>query len=252
MGKPRAVAIIGYKDAGKTRVVEIVVKELTSRGYQVATIKHTSEDVTFDRMGSDTYRHSQAGSTIATITSKNNSAIFLKKQISPQEISELFLTIDFLILEGFKKMNSVPRIIVPRNNEDVKELATGLEIAVIEVTDSINLNGVPIISINDSQVIADCIENKAIPLLGGIDCKGCGFDSCQMYAKAVLFEGISYNRCVVNSAKRMNLRVNGINIPLNSFLQKLLMRLILTFTETLKDVEKPRRISLDFEVDSIE
>lgn len=252
MGIPRTVAVVGFKDAGKTRVVESIINELSSRGYRVATIKHTSENDSFDKNGTDTYRHSQAGSTITAITSDNNSAIFLKKPISPKEITELFLTIDFLILEGFKKMNSIPRIVIPRNEEEIKELATELDIAFIENSGPLTSNEVSIISINDSVKIANLVEAMASPLLGGIDCRACGYSSCKMYAKAIVFEGISNNRCVVNANKKMNLRVNGVSVPLNPFLQKLLTKLVMTFVETLKDIDKPRRVSLEFEVDNIE
>ncbi|MBM3292054.1 molybdopterin-guanine dinucleotide biosynthesis protein B [Candidatus Bathyarchaeota archaeon] len=252
MGIPRAVTVVGFKDAGKTQVVEAIVKELTSSGYRVATIKHTSENVSFDKVGSDTYRHAQTGSVVTVITSDDNSAIFLKKQISFREVSELFPTIDFLILEGFKKMNSIPRIIVPRNNEEVKELATDLDLAVIEISEQIITNDIPIISIKDSSRIAKLVEDKALPILGGLDCRACGYSNCKMYAKAVVFDGVSNNRCVVTANKKTVLRVNGISIPLNPFLQKLLIRLVMTFVESLKDIDSPRKISLEFEVDNID
>lgn len=41
----RAVSVIGYKNSGKTRVVEALVRELTDRGHRVGTLKHTAEDV---------------------------------------------------------------------------------------------------------------------------------------------------------------------------------------------------------------
>jgi molybdopterin-guanine dinucleotide biosynthesis protein MobB len=49
MVAPRAVSVIGFKDAGKTRVVEVLVAELTRRGHRVGTLKHTAEDVSLDK-----------------------------------------------------------------------------------------------------------------------------------------------------------------------------------------------------------
>jgi len=39
MSITKAVSVVGYKKSGKTRVVTALVKELTSRGYKVGTLK---------------------------------------------------------------------------------------------------------------------------------------------------------------------------------------------------------------------
>ncbi|MCK4583557.1 molybdopterin-guanine dinucleotide biosynthesis protein MobB, partial [Candidatus Bathyarchaeota archaeon] len=45
MTPPKTVAVVGFKDSGKTRAVETLVAELTRRGYRVGTLKHTAENI---------------------------------------------------------------------------------------------------------------------------------------------------------------------------------------------------------------
>ncbi|MFB0500664.1 MAG: molybdopterin-guanine dinucleotide biosynthesis protein B, partial [Candidatus Hadarchaeaceae archaeon] len=56
----RTIVIAGRKNSGKTKVIEGLVKELTSRGYSVGTVKHVpKQGFTLDQSGTDTWRHAQ-------------------------------------------------------------------------------------------------------------------------------------------------------------------------------------------------
>ena len=50
---PPIVSVIGNSKSGKTTLIEKLVQELKSRGYRVATIKHTPQGVNFDEPGRD-------------------------------------------------------------------------------------------------------------------------------------------------------------------------------------------------------
>ncbi len=69
---PAHIRIVGQKNSGKTRLIEVLTKELTRLGYRVATVKHTSHDHEFDRPNTDTWRYRKAGSESAIIISPNN------------------------------------------------------------------------------------------------------------------------------------------------------------------------------------
>jgi molybdopterin-guanine dinucleotide biosynthesis protein B len=66
---PFFLQILGKKDSGKTTLVAGLVHEFTSRGFRVGTVKHTSHDHEFDRPGTDSFRHVQAGSEATVIIS---------------------------------------------------------------------------------------------------------------------------------------------------------------------------------------
>ena len=55
--------IVGWKNAGKTGLMERLVTEITSRGITVSTIKHAHHNFDDDQPGKDSYRHRAAGAT---------------------------------------------------------------------------------------------------------------------------------------------------------------------------------------------
>jgi recombinational DNA repair ATPase RecF len=94
MVAPRAVAVVGFKAAGKTRVVEALVSELTRRGYRVGTLKHTADDQPLDKAGTDTWRHAEAGAVSSAILSDKRTAIFLKHAMNLHRTADALGEID--------------------------------------------------------------------------------------------------------------------------------------------------------------
>ena len=48
--------IVGWKNSGKTTLVERLVSEITKRGYKVSTVKHAHHSFDIDHKGTDSYR----------------------------------------------------------------------------------------------------------------------------------------------------------------------------------------------------
>lgn len=64
------VSVIGKSDSGKTGVMEALIREFTSRGRRVASVKHHVHEVDLDVPGKDSWRHARAGAvTVTTIIS---------------------------------------------------------------------------------------------------------------------------------------------------------------------------------------
>jgi len=110
------ISIVGQSKSGKTTLLEKLITELKSRGYRVATIKHTPNGMTLDEPGKDSWRHIQAGSE-ATILSSPDSLVMIKplaSQITLDEIARLFGDdYDIVLTEGFKQ-DDAPKIEVHR------------------------------------------------------------------------------------------------------------------------------------------
>lgn len=123
------VSIIGKSKSGKTTLIEKLIPELKSRGYRVATIKHTPDDVTLDEPGKDSWRHIQAGSE-ATIIWTSTQVTLIKPiaEVTIEEMAQLFAEdYDIVLTEGFKQ-DSAPKIEVHRQQvgpplKNVKKLA---------------------------------------------------------------------------------------------------------------------------------
>ena len=79
---PKTVSVTGFKNSGKTMVVEALVKELSTRGRRVGTLKHTADDIYLDTPGKDTSRHRDAGSIATGILQDNTTALFLEERLS--------------------------------------------------------------------------------------------------------------------------------------------------------------------------
>jgi len=124
------VAVVGSKRSGKTTAVEALVKELTKRGYTVATAKHISEtDFTIDTEGKDTWRHAKAGAKIIISVAPNETTIIKKENTSNYTLNNIVKNCekeaDILILEGFRnlvkdKLN-VPKIVTIKKADEAKE-----------------------------------------------------------------------------------------------------------------------------------
>jgi molybdopterin-guanine dinucleotide biosynthesis protein B len=113
---PPIVSIVGKSNSGKTGLIEKLVQELKSRGYRVATIKHTRQNLLLDEPGKDSWRHIQAGSD-ATMISGSDKIMLIKPvnpDISLEEIAHLLgEDYDIILTEGFKE-GDAPKIEVHR------------------------------------------------------------------------------------------------------------------------------------------
>lgn len=120
------VAVLGYKNCGKTAVVEGIVKELAKRGYQVATAKHVNlKGFSMDVEGKDTWRHSAAGANPVVSVSDVETAILIKngeKGFSLDLLHKFVSEVDVIVLEGFSRLvlanEQVGKIFCVRNRQE--------------------------------------------------------------------------------------------------------------------------------------
>jgi molybdopterin-guanine dinucleotide biosynthesis protein B len=245
---PRAVAVVGYKNSGKTRVVETLVSELVKRGRRVGTLKHTADDIKLDTPGKDTQRHRDAGSRATAIIQESTAAIFLDQHLSLQQVTEKLGPLDVLIIEGFKSHNTHARILVPRENSDLDQLRNGLEIAYVKMPESKfdMKTDLPLFNLNQIAELTDLVEAKAFPILPGLNCHSCGYDDCLSMGQALLAGEAEITQCV-RYKSNFTFKVNDTNIPLNNFTRSAIQNVILGFIKTLKGVEEAEKVYLEFE-----
>ena len=142
----KIVSIVGRKNTGKTSLTVKVIEELTKRGYNVASIKHSHHTMEMDKENTDTWKHKQAGSQV--VVGIGSTTFFnVRREMDLNRL--LFLIkymddIDFVVIEGFKKYN-YPKIIT---SSDVRDEYT------IKEVDSfaIDQNGI--------EELADLIEQR--------------------------------------------------------------------------------------------
>jgi len=233
----RVIGVIGYKNSGKTRLIEEILKYSDKR---IAVIKHTREDVEVDREGSDTHRLSSAGSTVTVLASDNKTVFFTNRMDLEQILTELFNhNIDFVIIEGFKealKRLNIPKIVMIKDKEG-SDLIDEHTAMVIEDY-----------SYNIEDVLKVIYEKAIIPTMN-LNCKHCGYN-CKTFAKAVVEGEAKWDDCVL--AKGIKIIVDGKIIPAVPFVSKIVGNTIKAMVETLKGVDNPKTIRIEIDVSKIE
>ncbi|MEN8077806.1 molybdopterin-guanine dinucleotide biosynthesis protein B [Clostridioides difficile] len=104
----KVINIVGKgSNVGKTIFIEGLIKELKSRSYSIATIKHDVHGFDIDKEGKDTYRHRNAGSETVIISSKNRFAMIkeLEEELDLYSIIKLCSDKDIILVEGYKTSN---------------------------------------------------------------------------------------------------------------------------------------------------
>jgi molybdopterin-guanine dinucleotide biosynthesis adapter protein len=159
---PPIVSIVGKSSTGKTTFLEKLIREITGRGYKLATIKHSHHSISFDQPNKDSWRHAQAGAT-ATMVSSTTEIQIIKPVPRELTIDELARNLgedfDLVLTEGFSRGNA-PKVEIHR-----KEAGPLLESArnlFAVVTDEPLDTDAKQFSTEDVKGVADFLEEKFI------------------------------------------------------------------------------------------
>ena len=120
----KTIAVIGWKNSGKTTLVSNLVSHLSKNNLKVGVVKHAHHTFDIDHPNTDSYKIREAGSFKTTIVSDKRLAYIEEKDSSEIDIEELICLnkgCDILIFEGFKKIKKLPKIEVHliKNNKDL-------------------------------------------------------------------------------------------------------------------------------------
>ena len=141
------------------------------------------------------------------------------------------------------------KLIVPREEGEVRELSNGLEIGVVDVDGKgvRGEGGVPVIPLGDAAALSDVVEERAFPVLPGLDCRGCGLGSCLEFGRALLTGEMELEACV-GFGSGFSLRVDGVEVALGPFVQDVTRGVVLGLVSSFKGVGLPGRVELSFDV----
>lgn len=100
--KQAVYAVAGYKNSGKTTVMEQVIKKLSGKGFKVAAIKHDGHDFEIDREGTDSFRHRKAGAYANAIYSDHKFCVVKEEKVTVERLCSFFPEADVILIEGLK------------------------------------------------------------------------------------------------------------------------------------------------------
>ncbi|MEZ8014191.1 MAG: molybdopterin-guanine dinucleotide biosynthesis protein B [Ascidiaceihabitans sp.] len=103
----RVYGVVGWKNAGKTGLMERLVTEISGRGFSVSTVKHAHHTFDVDHEGKDSYRHRIAGAREVLLASRNRFALMHEMRGDDEptlsELLEKLAPVDLVLIEGYKR-----------------------------------------------------------------------------------------------------------------------------------------------------
>jgi molybdopterin-guanine dinucleotide biosynthesis protein B len=153
--------VTGWKNTGKTGLMERLVAEMVARGLTVSTIKHAHHDTEIDHPGRDSYRHRVAGAREVVLSSPRRWAVMHELRDQPEPALADLLTrlspVDLVLIEGYKRADH-PKIEAYRT-ETGRDLLARDNPTIRAVASDVAIDGLvqPVFHLDDTRAIADFI-----------------------------------------------------------------------------------------------
>jgi molybdopterin-guanine dinucleotide biosynthesis protein MobB len=156
--------VVGWKNTGKTGLMERLVTEFTGRGLRVSTLKHAHHSFDIDHPGKDSYRHRQAGATEVLLASRNRWALMheLRDEEEPAlaDLLPKLAPVDLVLIEGYKR-DEHPKVEAHRGEVNAPLIALDDPTVRAIASDSgATADGRPTFDLNDTAAIADFIASE--------------------------------------------------------------------------------------------
>ena len=152
--------ITGWKNAGKTGLMERLVTEITARGFTVSTVKHAHHSFDVDHEGRDSYRHRAAGAAEVLVAGRDRWALMAELRGGGEPSLEVLLAklspVDLVLIEGWKNARH-PKIEVWRAETGHPLIAPGDPTIRAVATDGIVEVDCRVIDLNDATALADFV-----------------------------------------------------------------------------------------------
>lgn len=160
----RLFGVTGWKNAGKTGLMERLVSEITARGFTVSTVKHAHHSFDVDHPGRDSYRHRDAGAKEVLLASRNRFALMHEmrgeEEAPLSALLEKLAPVDLILIEGYKR-DAHPKIEAHRaaacNPLIAPQDPTIKAIASDSALDSALALDRPVFDLDDTKTIADFV-----------------------------------------------------------------------------------------------
>jgi molybdopterin-guanine dinucleotide biosynthesis protein B len=159
----KTIAVIGWKNSGKTTLVSNLVKFFKEKKIKVGVVKHAHHSFDIDHPNTDSYKIRKSGAYKTTLVSDKRLALMEEKitsDINLGSLIDLNKDCDLLIFEGFKSYDELIKLEVHIKKNDKDYLYKSTNNVKYLVTDD-DLDH-PIQTFNHSQIdkIASEIYNE--------------------------------------------------------------------------------------------
>ncbi|OGF63868.1 MAG: hypothetical protein A2Y62_18985 [Candidatus Fischerbacteria bacterium RBG_13_37_8] len=231
--KMKAIQIIGYKNSGKSTLILQLAERLKKRDYTVSILKNAHLLIMPEK---DENMIQHAGKYMIA---SDKGAIFYIPSFLQFLQTLTFLHADYLIIEGFKTQNFMPRIICWKNESERKELASNLDIG--------NCGPEELKNVDKIDELIEAIEKRTF-LLPGIDCGKCDFKTCHGMAEQIIIGNNNLMDCVTLH-DNTKVFINGKEIALSPFVAHIMKQTFGGFLKSLKGVA-PGNAVIEMQIES--
>ncbi|KZY30322.1 molybdopterin-guanine dinucleotide biosynthesis protein B [Roseovarius sp. HI0049] len=156
----RLYGVVGWKNAGKTGLMERLVAEIAGRGFSVSTVKHAHHTFDVDHPGKDSHRHRVAGAREVLLASRKRIALMHELRDEEEPTLEALLQrlgpVDLVLIEGYKR-DAHPKVeahraetgnpLIARDDPTVRAVASDTKLELDR----------PVFDLDDTVAIADFI-----------------------------------------------------------------------------------------------
>ncbi|ABG32900.1 molybdopterin-guanine dinucleotide biosynthesis protein B [Roseobacter denitrificans] len=159
----RVYGVVGWKNAGKTGLMERLVTEICGRGFTVSTVKHAHHVFDVDQPGKDSYRHRSAGATEVLLSSRKRFALMHELRDEAEPALDALLAklqpVDLVLIEGYKRdahakveafRAETGNGLLAAHDPTIKAVASGVPLDLDR----------PVFDLNDTEKIADFILSQ--------------------------------------------------------------------------------------------
>ena len=156
--------VVGWKNSGKTGLMERLVAEFVARGVTVSTLKHAHHAFDVDHEGKDSHRHRMAGATEVLLSSRKRWALMHEHRGEAEDTLDELLPrlspVDLVLVEGYKR-DTHPKIEAHRAETGNALIAPDdPTIRAIASDSDARVDGRPTFHLDDTSAIADYIAKE--------------------------------------------------------------------------------------------
>ncbi|HAK1569713.1 TPA: molybdopterin-guanine dinucleotide biosynthesis protein B [Listeria monocytogenes] len=113
--------IIGFKNSGKTTLLNALIRASRKENYTVSAIKHDAHDFSVDHAGTDSYSFHESGAEAVVIANSRQYAVMEQNGIDLKTAIQKLPESDIVLIEGYKE-GPFPKIILIREQAEIELL----------------------------------------------------------------------------------------------------------------------------------